>query len=215
MPLAARGVFKSFRKQGRFARDGTFLHIQGTVPALLRREDIVRFAGSNELDILLPRLVSTRIGQPATDDFTGRHGIGIHSQRIGDTHPFGGHERLSLFSDRLHHFGQMCNVHLLTAALHHSFLRHLDVITSGIHPEQVGTRIAEVAFLAVQCHTLQCVGSLPLPHLFIRHIRYVFTDVLFHLCFRQAEIRQQPLMQIILPTIRRLFLLRVASRNKH
>ena len=62
MPFTVGGKLKGFGEYGRFAFDSTFLHVQCTVTALGRRKGVLRFAGRNELDILLPGLVLTGIG---------------------------------------------------------------------------------------------------------------------------------------------------------
>ena len=60
----------------------TSFHIERAMPALLRRKDIVRLTGRDELHIPLPGLVGTGIRQPAANQLSGRNGIGVYLSLI-------------------------------------------------------------------------------------------------------------------------------------
>lgn len=79
---------------------------------------------------------------------------------------------------------------------------HFDGTAGRVYPEQVGTGIAEITFLSVDHPAFKRLALFPLAHLFVRHVGNVFADIVFHLGFGQAEIRQQSLMQVVVPVIR-------------
>ena len=215
MPFAVGGKLKGFGEYGRFAFDSTFLHVQCTVTALGRRKGVLRFTGRNELDILLPGLVLTGIGQPATDDFPGRYGIGIHGQRVGDAHALRLNNGLALLLHSRNDFGQVLHIHFLAATRRSTFLGYLDVIASGVHTKQIRSGIAEIAFLSIQHHALQSFGGFPLAHLLIGHVGNILADIVLHLGFRHTEIRKQTLVQVVLPIIGLALGLRAACRSHH
>ena len=215
MPFTVGSKLKGFGEYGRLAFDSAFLHVQCAVTTLGRGKGVLRFAGRNEFHILLPGLVLTGIGQPATDDFPGRHGIGIHGQRVGNAHALRRNNDLALLLHSRNNFGQVLHIHFLAATWRSAFLGHLKAIASGIHTKQVRPGIAEIAFLSIQHHALQSFGGFPLTHLLIGHVGNILADIVLHLGFRHTEISKQTLVQVVLPIIGLALGLRAACRSHH
>ena len=135
MPFSIGSILKAFGEYGRLILHGTFLHIKSAVKAILRRKRIFRFAGRNKLHILLSWLVSTRIRKPATNQLSGRNSIAVYSKGIGDTHSFGGGNRITILLHTCNNFRQIFHIHLFTSTKRNTVFRSFYLIAGRVHTE--------------------------------------------------------------------------------
>ena len=194
MPFSARRIFKRLGEYGRLTFHRALLHIERTVPAVLRRKDILRLAGRNKFHVRLPGLVFTGIRQPAANHLSRRNSIGVYRQHISDAHPFRSDYRFLVLLHGGNDFRKVLLVHLFAPAQCSAFFGCFYIITGRIHTKQIRPGITEIAFFTIQGHALQSIGRFPPAHLFVRHIRNILFDIVFHLGFRQTEIRKQALV---------------------
>ena len=214
VPLAIRGVFERFREDSGLSAHRPLLHVEGAVRRAFRSQRVRRLAGGYQLHVLLAGNVRARIGQPTTHYFARWDGIGVDGQRIGDAHALGSRQaRVAPSVGSGQDFGQVLSIRAVAGTHLFAFLGQLHLTTQGVDAKKVGTRVAEVALLAIEHHALQRARLFPLAHLLVGHVGQVTADIIFHLRLRQAEISQEALVQVGLPRVGSVGRLAVASRK--
>ena len=179
-----------------------------------RGERVRRFAGRDELHVLLAGYVRAGKGKPAAHHLARRYGVGVDGQRIGDAHALGSRQAgVATSVGGGQNFGQVLGIHTVAGTRLLTLHRQLPFAAQGVDAEEVGTRVAEVTLLAVEHHALQCPRLFPMTHLFVGHVGDVSADVVLHLGLGQAEIHRQPMAQVFFPRIRRTGSLAVAGRK--
>ncbi len=149
---------------------------------------VVVLAGREQTHVGLPSDVVAWEGQPAADDLTGRHNVGMDGERIGHTQAMSRTETESVLRCCLHDGGDVGALILHARAFLFAVLLPLDGAALRVDAEEVGRGIVEIPFLSVDVAGFECLCLFPVVHLCVGDVGYVALDVLLHLVVGFVEV---------------------------
>ena len=200
--LSTAHVFKGFGEDCGLSLHCLLFHVDGAVGLVGSRHLVLGRRSGKQLDVRLAGNLTVWEGQPAAYLLALGHHIGRHGEGICHPHVpgLGGVVgRVGSIAQDLRevlHVGQLAGGIALAGMC---LLPYLPAL--GVYAEQVTPGCMEVHLLSVQLHALQCARCFPPGHLLIGDSWDEAADIVHHLLAALCEVAEQPVVEVIFPTV--------------